>query len=122
MNIEYLLPPAIVALVATVLLVAMVWLQRQPTPAHRTFRLILVSTIAWGLVIFLMRSSPDTEGALVWDRLIPAIMAINYCLFYLFSLRLTGSAGSRLRGSPGSWLRWTDSRRRSRAAHPNRTA
>ena len=96
MNIEYLLPPAIVALVATVLLVAMVWLQRQPTPAHRTFRLILASTIAWGLVIFLMRSSPDTERALVWDRLIPAIMAINYCLFYLFSLRLTGSAGSWL--------------------------
>jgi signal transduction histidine kinase len=60
-------------------------------PTHRLFALFLLGLFAWGLVIFAMRSSPDTARALFWERWLPPVGIIMAVAFFHFTLRYTST-------------------------------
>ncbi len=82
-----MLPPLIVTLVAGILLGITLW-QRRQVPAYTTFCLILVFTALWGVLVFLIRSSPDTQTALFWDKPAGVFVFANFFMYYQFSLRI----------------------------------
>lgn len=54
---------------------------------HWLFFLFLIDLSAWGIVILGMRSSPDLETALLWERWIATLGAVGGVLLYHFSIR-----------------------------------
>jgi len=59
---------------------------------HRLFFLYLLGLLAWGILIFFMRSSPTTEHALGWDRWLVGMGSLLALIFYHFSVRFTGAS------------------------------
>jgi len=96
LRLDYLVPPLLVAVAATGLFIVAL-LQPTRSPARKPFLWLLAATMGWGIFIFLMRSSPDTTSALLWDRVATPIIVLTHILHYHFSLRLTNKFGvSRL--------------------------
>lgn len=58
---------------------------------NRLFLILLTSLGIWGVLIFLMRYSPDTEHALLWERLLTPFILLVPTVFYHFSVRYTSS-------------------------------
>ncbi|MBN2074859.1 MAG: GAF domain-containing protein [Dehalococcoidales bacterium] len=58
--------------------------------AHRLFALYLLGIMLWGILIYLMRSSPTLEQAFFWDKWLAAIGPILAVIFYHFTARFTG--------------------------------
>lgn len=54
---------------------------------HRLFSLFLLSLAIWGIIIFCMRASPDTEYALFWERWLVPLGILTSVLLYHFSIR-----------------------------------
>jgi hypothetical protein len=87
-NLAYFLPPLISAGVAAslaLIVMAKGWRNR----ASRSFLLIAFGTMLWGLFVFLMRTSPDVEHALPWNKAAIAIAYAIFIFYYHFSLALT---------------------------------
>ena len=59
-------------------------------PGHRVFALFLLGMAAWGGFIFLMRSSPTPEDALIWDKLV----IITFSVISVLYLQSTYGFGS----------------------------
>ncbi len=57
---------------------------------HRLFSLYLLALAIWGILIFGMRTSPDTGHALYWHRLLTSIGPFVPVLQYHFSVQYTG--------------------------------
>ncbi len=58
--------------------------------ARKPFALFLFFITLWGLFIFLMRLTPESEQALIWEKLILAAMLSTSFSFYRFTLLFTG--------------------------------
>ncbi len=52
---------------------------------HIIFSLFLLILAVWGLMIYGMRASPDTDSALLWERWMVPLAVIGAVLFYHFS-------------------------------------
>ncbi len=93
MNV-YLLLPA-VQVVISIGLALLVMAKGRRSPAHRLFLLFLCGLGVWGVLIFAMRGSPDTNHALFWERiLVPLIILVpSFC--YHFTIEYTGSRSGR---------------------------
>ena len=87
MNLDYVLPPLVVALAAACLL-AITHKRGRRSPASATFRLILACTIMWGGLVYLMRSSPNPEQALFWDKPAGTAVFATFLMYYKFSLEI----------------------------------
>jgi PAS domain S-box-containing protein len=87
-NPYYLIPPLIVAVVSLILLITV--LRRSPRSFNRyLFCGLLASMTAWSLLIFAMRSSPNIEKALLWDKALAVIGFLTYVLYFHFTLSYT---------------------------------
>ena len=84
MNLAYHLPPLIAAGIAISLLVTLV-LHKPKERAHWLFTLYLLDITIWALIIFAMRTSPDVERALLWDRAVVFFAFAAAVLIYHFS-------------------------------------
>lgn len=54
---------------------------------------MLLSVSIWGLLIFGMRSSPDAESALRWERPLVVFAYFTYLIYYHFTLMHTDTKG-----------------------------
>jgi len=90
---DYLLPPLVAAGISAILLV-LVLRQDWRDPGHRVFSCLLVSLGLWGATIFGMRSSPDVDHALPWDRA-STIFAFGLSVFYYHFTAIYTNAESR---------------------------
>lgn len=85
----YLIPP-LVAFILGISLALVVLNRDRKSTSNRLFSLVLLSLSLWGLFIFFMRLSPNTEYALFWDRMaIPAGIAM-FATYYHFTSVYTG--------------------------------
>lgn len=96
MNYGYLLPPLVVAGISTILLVIVLLKAQQRGFVYRIFSLLLLSITLWALAIFAMRTSPDAEHALLWERAMPAMGFATAVFYYHFSLVLTKTQKQRV--------------------------
>ncbi len=62
---------------------------------HRVFSLYLAALLAWGIVIFFMRSSPDLETAFFWDKWAFGIGTFWAAFTYHFSVLFSNSGSSK---------------------------
>jgi len=93
-NPSYLLPPLIASAVSAVLIVVVLFGARKSSGTW-IFCCLLVSVGLWSLLLFGMRSSPDFQRALVWDRATPPIFLATFVLYYHFTLGYTRTKGQR---------------------------
>lgn len=89
MNLGYLLPP-LIAGISNLVLVFLVLQRDRRSFLHRIFSFFLLSMALWGFVIFGMRSSPNLESALEWERFVFVIFTAEAVLFYHFSWIISG--------------------------------
>ena len=92
MNLGYLLPPLVAAAIGVILLVT-VLVHKPKERSHWVFSLILITIVTWSLITFAMRSSPDVERALFWDRIVIIFVFAMPVLYYHFSLVLISMRG-----------------------------
>ncbi len=84
-SVSYLAPPLIASTIAIGLMVLVLRNDRR-SQANRIFSLVLLSVAVWGILIYLMRASPDNAHALFWDEfVVPAPLAMEV-FYYHFSL------------------------------------
>lgn len=90
MSAYYILP--IIQSVMSFSLALMVAVKgRRQSFVNRLFISLLCSLGLWGMIIFAMRSSPDTAHALLWERVLIPVILIIPTVFYHFSVKYTGS-------------------------------
>jgi diguanylate cyclase (GGDEF)-like protein/putative nucleotidyltransferase with HDIG domain len=87
-NLNYLVPPLIASAAAIALLAVAVTRKRQ-APGHRVLSALLLAIAVWGVLIYLMRNSPDTSHALFWDRWVVPVVFSTFVFYYQLSLVLT---------------------------------
>ena len=87
-NPSYLIPPLIAVAISFPL--AFLVLRKDPKVlANRLLALLLVSLGFWGFFVYLMRSSPDVEHALSWNRMVfPSGFAL-FIFYYHFTCAYT---------------------------------
>jgi len=100
---SYYVYTPLIALFINFALVFLVLRRNHKSFLHRVFSLFLLSMALWGLTIFGMRSSPDLETALKWDKAMMAIGPWMSVFFYHFTLLFTGIK-SRMRLVPAAYL------------------
>ncbi len=89
---SYLAPP-LIATIASIILMIVVWRGAQ---RHRLiFSGLLLSLALWSFVTFGMRSSPDVQHALLWDRMILVPGYAIFVFFYHFTVVYTNTVGQR---------------------------
>lgn len=94
-NPSYLLPPLLATVFGASLFLLVGWRARKSS-AHGYFALFLLAITTWSLLIFQMRSSPDTEEAMFWENLVvPTAMASSVAL-YFFSRSYTQMARGKI--------------------------
>jgi len=88
-NALYLVPP-LVAFVLGISLALVVLNRDRNSTSNRLFSLVLLGLSLWGLFIFFMRASPNSEYALLWDKMaVPSGIAM-FVLYYHFTSVYTG--------------------------------
>jgi len=92
---SYLLPPLVAGVLSGFLCFLVAWRARQ-TAAHRYFALFLLSLALWAFLIFVMRSSPDAQHALSWERLVIPMLLLSTPPFYFFTRVYTRIDQSRV--------------------------
>jgi len=90
----YLLPP-LFTVVASLLLIAMVWRLGQRSFSTMLFGGFLLGMGLWAFWLFGMRSSPDVYKALLWERALPLTGYAAFVLYYHFTLVYTNTRGQR---------------------------
>jgi len=93
MNV-YLLAPLVQTLLCLALL-GVVLKGNFRSTTHRLFALFLLGLAVWGIVIFSMRSSPDLERALFWEKWLPTLAMLTSVVFYHFAIRYNGVRTTR---------------------------
>jgi hypothetical protein len=94
---SYYIHTPLIALFINLFLIFLVLRKSYRSSLHQTFSLFLLGMGLWGLTIFGMRSSPDLESALTWDRATIAIGPWMGVFFYHFTLLFS-------RAKPRMWL------------------
>ncbi len=87
-NPSYLLPPLIAVCVIIGLLV-LVWQKSQRDFSSQVFCGLLLSLGLWSLFTFGMRSSPDVEHALPWEKALIVVGVPVFVLYYHFTVAYT---------------------------------
>ena len=95
MDLNYLLPPLISSILAGILLV-IVLIKGRKRATSVTFSFAVFVTLLLGLFVFFMRSSPDAEHALPWDRAAVVAGTAVFLSFYYFALSLTRAKKNRV--------------------------
>ncbi len=95
MDTVYLISPLVVCGLAGVLL-AIVLIKGGLNKSSGIFSLILLVTILWGLLLFIMRASSDVESALLWEKAVVVMASIMFVLYYYFSLTLIEAKKTRI--------------------------
>ena len=90
----YLLPP-LVASAACLTMAWVVWRDRGGNFSRLMFCLLLLCVSLWSLLVFGMRSAPNVEGALAWQRVMVILYYATYALYYHFTISYTNSRGQR---------------------------
>ena len=85
---SFLLMPLLQAGLSTIL-IPIVLRKHLKSPVHRLFSFYLLALTFWGLLIYLMRSSPNIEGAYSWEKTVILLAPIASVLFYHFSVRFS---------------------------------
>ena len=85
LNLMYVAPP-FVTLVVNLVLMLIAWRTGRKSASLRLFIWFLASMALWNLVLIGMRSSPDLQRALWWERAIPVTTYTSFVFFYHFSL------------------------------------
>ena len=93
-NPSYLLPPLVVSGVCLIL-IAVVLRDVRRSWASWIFCGLLLSVAVVSLLLFVMRTSPDAQQALIWVRIVAAVGYTSYVLYYHFTLAYTGTQGQR---------------------------
>lgn len=93
-NPSYLVPP-LIALLSCSILATVVWHWGRKSFSSRLFIGLLICVGLGGLVLFGMRSSPDLQRALLWDRALPAFTCATFVLYYHFTIAYTNERGRR---------------------------
>ena len=93
-NPFYLMPP-LAAFVTSIILIALVLRGARRSSSRSIFCGLLLSLGLWGLLLFGMRSSPDVDRALVWDKTLPVVYYFAFLLYYHFTLTYTNTSGQR---------------------------
>ena len=104
-NPSYLIPP-LVAFTISVLLAVVILYKDHRSATHRVFSLMLLSTALWGIFIFAMRTSPDTQYALFWDRLVVAAGIGLPVFYYHFTSLYTQATNRKLLWGAYLFLLW----------------
>jgi signal transduction histidine kinase len=89
MNAYLLLP--LVQTVFSLALIVIVLKGHRRSFNHRLFALYIVCTAIWGILIFVMRTSPDIERAYFWDRWLIPLGSLSSVIFYHFAIRYTAT-------------------------------
>ena len=90
MNLEYILPPLLAAVLNLTLFFLV--LQRQwKSLLHRIFALFLFNMAVHGLFIFFMRMSPDVQHASTWHIALTILIHGTGIFFYHFTVILTNN-------------------------------
>ncbi|MBI4336695.1 MAG: GAF domain-containing protein [Chloroflexi bacterium] len=87
-NPAYLLPPLLAALLSVLLGALVGWRARWSTQ-HRYFALFLLGNGLWSLLTYFMRTSPDTQQAVLWERALVPVALIISPAFYFFTVSYT---------------------------------
>jgi PAS domain S-box-containing protein len=91
----YLLPPLIL-FVAGLVLLSVVLRGTRGNFTGRILSFLLLSIALGGFAIFGMRSSPDVEQALIWDRISFVAAFAVFVFYYHFTLAYTNIEGRRI--------------------------
>ena len=94
LNPSYLLPP-LITLVASLLLIAILWRWGRRNYSTALFVGFLLGMGLWSFLLFGMRSSPDVHRALLWERALPVTGYATFVLYYHFTLIYTNTRGQR---------------------------
>ncbi|HEY87168.1 MAG TPA: GAF domain-containing protein [Dehalococcoidia bacterium] len=90
----YFLSPLIAAAVTLGLIVlAVLWSRRDFSTV--LFSGFLVCMMLWNMLVFGLRSSPDIDYALVWDKALSVVALTTFVLYYHFTLIYTNNKGQR---------------------------
>ena len=85
----YLTVPLVTFVICFILAVLVLW--RAPRGfAQRLFSLFLFSMALFGITLFCMRSSPDFEHALLWEKALLALLLLFSVFFLHFTFAYTG--------------------------------
>lgn len=93
----FLLGSPLVAFALSLFLAIFVLLRNHRSTRHRLLSLFLGSMAAEGVLLYLMRGSPDTAHALAWDKAVMPVFVLQGATFLHFSLAHT-------RVVRGAWL------------------
>ncbi|MBN2186426.1 MAG: hypothetical protein JW732_03125, partial [Dehalococcoidia bacterium] len=93
MNAYLLLP--LVQVVFSLVLIAIVLRGHQRSFTRRLFTIYIGCTAIWGIIIFVMRTSPDIEHAYFWDRWLIPLACLSSVIFYHFAIRYTATKTKR---------------------------
>jgi len=97
----YLIPP-LVAFILGISLALVVLHRDRKSTSNRLFSLVLLGLSLWGLFIFFMRASTNTEYALFWDRMaIPAGIAMFVVYYHFTSVYAGVSTGKKVKAGYG---------------------
>ena len=95
MNISYLLPPIIAGVICLALGLVVI-LSNFRNPIHRLFAYSIFGFAGWAFAIFFMRSSPDLESALFWDRLVFPFAAAGVVFYLHFTIKYSELSFQRI--------------------------
>ena len=87
-DLAYLLSPLIIT-GAVIVLILLVWKKSRWDFSSKLFLGMLLSLGLWALFTFMMRSSPDIDHALLWEKILIALGIPLFALYYHFTLAYT---------------------------------
>jgi len=89
LSAPYYLLLLLCAFVVTAGLVIFIILKARLNTSTWLFTSLLISVSLWNLLIFGMRSSPDTDSALIWERILIVVANLVFCFYYYFTVSYT---------------------------------
>jgi hypothetical protein len=87
-NPSYLLPP-LIALFGIICLLVLIWQKGRWSKSSVLFSGMLLCFGLWSLFTFFMRSSPNPDHALPWEKALIVSGGIAFALYYHFTLTYT---------------------------------
>lgn len=93
-NPSYLVPPLVV-FVSGLILALLVLRSARRSLTKQVFCCLVVSVALTGFVVFGMRSSPDVERAVVWDRAAFVLAFAVFVFYYHFTIAYSSVKGQR---------------------------
>lgn len=94
MNLNYLLPPIIAGVICLALGMVVIFSNFR-NRTHRLFAYSIFGFAGWAFTIFFMRSSPNMESALFWDRMVFPFAAAGVVFYLHFTIKYSNASFPR---------------------------